>query len=293
MDIEQARTFLAVNETGSFQAAAERVHVTQSTVSARIRALEDQLGQRLFVRNKTGARPTVTGQRFLRHALGFVRLWEQARMEVALPPGVASALTIGGSPSLWDGFLVDWLGWIASRRPGIAVRGRLGLSETLMAELIDGTLDLAVLYTPQARPGLVIERLFEERLVLVSSEARPGRAPGRRYVYIDWGPEFGADHALAFPALSTPAVHLGVGALAMRYLLNYPASAYFPERLVGAGIAEGRLRRVGGAPTFTYPVFAVYSEADSDRRIERAMAALRQIARQIQHHADEGEVAAA
>ena len=55
MNIEHARTFLAVADTGSFVSAAERLHVTQSTVSARIRALEDLLGRPLFTRNKAGA----------------------------------------------------------------------------------------------------------------------------------------------------------------------------------------------------------------------------------------------
>ena len=54
MDIELARTFLAVVETGSFFDAANKVHVTQSTVSMRIRSLEDQLGQSVFDRGKNG-----------------------------------------------------------------------------------------------------------------------------------------------------------------------------------------------------------------------------------------------
>ena len=58
MDINLARTFLEVLASGSFGAAAERLHLTQTAVSARIRALEDQLGRRLFVRNKAGARLT-------------------------------------------------------------------------------------------------------------------------------------------------------------------------------------------------------------------------------------------
>ena len=55
MDITNIRTFLAVVETGSFVSAAERVHVTQSTVSMRIRSLEEQLGVKVFERNKSGA----------------------------------------------------------------------------------------------------------------------------------------------------------------------------------------------------------------------------------------------
>lgn len=48
MDTELARTFLTVAATGHFVAAASRLHITQSTVSARVRTLEDELGVRLF-----------------------------------------------------------------------------------------------------------------------------------------------------------------------------------------------------------------------------------------------------
>lgn len=79
MDINQARTFLEVASSGSFIMAAERMHVTQTAVSARIRTLEQQLGRQLFVRNKAGARLTPAGERFMRHAATMVQVWERAR----------------------------------------------------------------------------------------------------------------------------------------------------------------------------------------------------------------------
>ena len=57
MDIDLARTFLEIVRTGSFVAAAERLHVTQTTITARVQNLEQQLDCRLFVRNRAGAPP--------------------------------------------------------------------------------------------------------------------------------------------------------------------------------------------------------------------------------------------
>ena len=68
MDTELARTFLEIVSTGSFIRAAERLNVGQTTVSARIRTLEQQLGRPLFVRNKGGASLTPAGEQFLRYA---------------------------------------------------------------------------------------------------------------------------------------------------------------------------------------------------------------------------------
>ena len=85
MDLEQARTFLAIAAHGSFLEAAKRLHLTQSTVSVRIRNLEAYLGASLFVRNRAGASLTPAGRRFLRHAKALVLTVEQARHDVGLP----------------------------------------------------------------------------------------------------------------------------------------------------------------------------------------------------------------
>ena len=70
MDTELARTFLTVVTAGNFIAAAERLHVSQSTVSTRIQTLEEQLGCTLFVRNKAGATLTLGGPAISTSCLG-------------------------------------------------------------------------------------------------------------------------------------------------------------------------------------------------------------------------------
>ena len=68
MNIEHLRTFLDVAQTGSFHRSAERLSVSQSTVSARIKGLEERLDRVLFNRSKSGVTVTGAGQRLLRHA---------------------------------------------------------------------------------------------------------------------------------------------------------------------------------------------------------------------------------
>jgi len=74
MDVNLARTFLMVADTGSFIDAARKMNVTQSTVSARIKGLEDMLGRPLFERSKSGAELTAAGEQFQKHALALVRV---------------------------------------------------------------------------------------------------------------------------------------------------------------------------------------------------------------------------
>jgi len=262
MDISLAKTFLAVVETGSFVTAADQVFVTQSTVSARIKTLEDLLGKALFVRGKQGAIMTPAGQQFQRHAQMMVRIWEHARLEVALPEGYHTALNIGGQYSLWDGYLLQWLAKIRKSPSEIAVRAQMGFSESLMENLVNGIIDLGVMYTPQSRPGFEIELLFRDELILVSQEGGSG-FPDKSYVYIDWGPEFMADHALNFSEKSTPGTFLELGSLSLQYLIESKASGYVPRRLVKTHLATGQLHQVKEVPVFSYPAYVVYpSETD-------------------------------
>src|SRR6478736_2699117 len=78
LDINLARTFLEIVSCRSFVQAAERLNITQTAVSARVKALEDLLGRRLFVRNRAGASLTPAGELFIRHALALVQVWERA-----------------------------------------------------------------------------------------------------------------------------------------------------------------------------------------------------------------------
>ena len=277
MDVDLARTFLAVVETGSFVEAAGRVFVTQSTVSMRIKALEGQLGKTLFERSKAGATLTPAGAQFQKHALAMVRVWEQARIEVALPAGYQAALTIGSQYSLWDGFLLEWLARMRVKVPDIAFRTQVGFSNVLMQRLVEGTLDMGVMYTPQSRPGFELEMLFEEELVLVSSERRPSGRPGKNYIYIDWGPEFQADHSLNFPNLSTPGLYMELGSLGLNYLLQNRASGYFPMRLVVPHLKTGRLKLISRAPAFHYPAYVVYPTVGHPQLLDLGLSTIRKV----------------
>jgi len=88
------RTFLRIVAQRNFGAATESLHVAQTTISARIRLLEEHLGQPLFVRNKTGATLTPAGEQLVRYAPSFVELWERACHQVALLPNKQAVIAI-------------------------------------------------------------------------------------------------------------------------------------------------------------------------------------------------------
>lgn len=277
MDTELARTFLTVVAAGSFVGAAERLHVTQSTVSARIHALEEHLGCTLFVRNRGGTTLTAAGRQFEKHAFTLVRTVERARHDVGVPRGFRDALTVGGRFGLWEQFLLHWLPLMRQAAPDVSLRAEIGFEPDLMQGLIEGRIDVGVMYTPQSRPGLKVEMLFEERLILVSSDAAAAPEPGPGYVYVDWGPEFYVRHSASFPNFVGPAVSANIGWLGQQLVLEHGGSGYFPLRLARPHLDSGRLFYLSDAPSFTLPAYAVYPADAESGPLAAALAAMRQL----------------
>ena len=278
MDVILARTFLIVAETGSFVDAARKMNVTQSTVSARIKGLEDQLGRPLFARSKHGAELTGAGELFQKHALAMVRVWQQAQLQVSLADQHPEHVSVGAPLSLWSGFLLKWASRIRIQVPGIAVSATAGPSQTLNQRLIEGTLDLAVMYRPSPPPGLTIEHLFDEEFILVSSIKGSPKRGTNSYLLVDWGPDFLHDHAAAFPEHANPAINLDLGPMSLDYLLANECSGYFPARMVRGLIARGRVREPKRARKFGYPVYMVYPETRNEEAYEPILRSLRRAA---------------
>jgi DNA-binding transcriptional LysR family regulator len=276
MDIQQARTFLAITAHGSFLEAARQLHLTQSTVSARIQRLEDELGARLFVRNRSGASLTAAGRRFLEHAKRLVRTEEQAHHDIGLPSRYRATIRIGGRIALWESFLPQWVGWMRRVARDIAIRSEIGFEEDLMHSLIEGMLDIGLMYTPSHSPGLIVEHLFDETLVLVSSRKNDTK-PGEDYIYVDWGPGFYAQHALSYPDLEGPPQVVNIGWLGVQLILTNGGSCFLPARMADPFVSSGRLHRVKGSPEYTHPAYMVYPRETDNTVLEQALQGLRKL----------------
>jgi DNA-binding transcriptional LysR family regulator len=276
MDIELARTFIEIVSTGSFIRASERLNVAQTTVSARIRSLEQQLGRALFIRHKGGASLTPAGEQFLRHAPMFVQLWQRTLHQVAVPPGRRAVLTVGSEVSLWQPLLLDWVRWMRRSLPDIALRVHVDVPQDLINQVASGMVDVAIMYAPQHRPGLKIDLLTEEKLVLVTTDPEARLLGGPDYVYMDWGPDFVLHHDMNFPDVALD-LSFDLGPLALSYLLSAGGSGYFRMSAVQPHIVEGRLHLVPEMPQFAYPVYAVQSASADETVVGPAMAGLHSI----------------
>ncbi|MDE2171248.1 MAG: LysR family transcriptional regulator [Sphingomonadales bacterium] len=275
MDIGVARTFLEVVKTGTFVNAAANLNLTQTAVSARIRVLEEQLDRPVFIRNKSGAKLTPAGEQFLRFATTLVQVWERARRSVALPPGRESVVTIGAELSLWSPLLRHWLLWMRRECPELAVSTQIASAESLMEQVQDGSLDVAILYGAPRRPGVIAELLFEEKLVLVRTTPTDRELGPDDHVRIDWGEDFAASYQAAFPDQPNSVVAISYGPLALDYILATGGTGYFRKGFVRPYLEEGRLALVPDSPEFSYSAYAVHSTKADEGIMARMRAGLR------------------
>jgi DNA-binding transcriptional LysR family regulator len=287
MDISSARTFLEVIKTGSFVGAAANLNLTQTAVSARIRVLEDQLDRPLFVRNKAGARLTPAGEQFQRFATTLVQVWERARHQVAMPAGRQKVVTIGGEHTLWNPLLRDWLVWMRRECADVAIRAQIDAPDRLMEQVQDGVIDVAVLYAPPRRTGIVAELLVEEKLVALTTNDGGDEGLGEDYIHVDWGPDFTASHHAAFPGAASPAISVNFGPLALDYILETGGSGYFRMEAARPHLEAGRVHLAKNMPMFSYSIYSVYSAKAEEALMERVRSGLRAAASQFVAHQEQ------
>lgn len=269
MDTDQLRTFLEVNRTRHFGLAAQNLFLSQSAVSARIHALEQQLGTALFIRARNDIQLTPAGHRLVGHAENILAAWNRARHELVVDPAVTASLAVAGVPSLWDLLLQRWLLKLQHHVPAIAIHGETGDTDTLLRRLLEGTLDLCFTFDAPQVARIANRQIATISLVLVSSTADRSldEALDQDYIQVDWGLSFAIAFAHHFPAAGTPRIRLPLGRIALEYLLAAGGSAYLAETMIATALADGRLFRVADAPVIERPAYALFSTHFGDRSL--------------------------
>lgn len=268
MDVELLKTFIEVQQTRHFGRAAENLFITQSAVSARIRQLEDELGVRLFMRDRNNIQLTTAGQKLLHYAETIIAAWNRARLDVAVSDETGQHIAMAAVPNLWGVFVPDWLKLILQQHEEIAVTADGLSSELLIRRVLDRALDFGFVFEPPRLPELEIRAVCSFRLLLVSTDQHSTleQALAQNYVYVDWGGDFSHRHAHLFPAPPAPKLRIGLSAAAMQLLEEGVSSAaYLAEPQIKAALKERQLYVVTDAPVIERQVFALYRQ-DTDRR---------------------------
>mgnify|MGYP001788210971 FL=1 len=172
MDLKQLEYFVRVADLGSFTRAAAALNIAQPALSRQVRQLEVELRQTLLLRNGRGATPSEAGKLLLEHSRGILHQVQRAREELGRVRGaLAGRVAIGLPTSLARVLTVPLTRQFRAQMPDASISISEALSTSLQDGLVNGRLDVAVLYNAQRASEIDLLPLTEEELVLVS--ARP------------------------------------------------------------------------------------------------------------------------
>ena len=258
MQIDLIDTFLDLMETNSFNRTAERLGVKQSTVSTRIQSLEAQLGAPLFERSRAGTRPTPAGLNFVAHARALRHEWNEARRALSEGDGAAPRLRIGLQSDLATTHIGDWMGAFRRALPGLRFYIEADFSAQMSEDVLAGTHDLAILFTPHPHPDLHYEKLGEVSYHLISTEAQSlAQVVPDRLVLANYSPAFAAQQAAVLPQQGLAPVASGLSAAVCSLLRCTGGSAYVLSRAADALVDEGVAHFVQDAPILMQPVYSL------------------------------------
>jgi len=171
MDIRQLSAFVAIAETHTFTAAAQRVHVTQAAISMQIRQLEQEVGIPLFIRTPRRVVLTEAGEKLLVRAQLILREHEATLAELAALAGAERGrLRIGSASAMVTADpLPRILKELRNQHPLAEVSVSSGTSEALVKQILSGELDIAFVSLPVEARAIETELLSDDQLVDIAS----------------------------------------------------------------------------------------------------------------------------
>lgn len=237
MNVQQLEAFLEVASKRSFGKAARSLFITQPTLSARIKTLESELGQELFVRPKGGVRLTDRGTRFLpfaERAMDLLREGSRAVREAPVPS--SGRLRIGATPSCSSYIVPRVLELFHERHPQVAVELTHGASADVLEMVLSRTVQLGFTRALQ-HPRLQLMDVFNEELIpVVRPSHKLARTQPVSMVEMAQFPNILFRNGSSYCGLVTSA-YFQAEALP-RVVMNLPSSDIIKEMvLAGIGVA--------------------------------------------------------
>ena len=174
MELHQLRIFKAVTDTGNFSRAADAAFLTQPAVSMQVKALEEELGQALFYRERKRSVLTPAGEILLRHARALIARSEQAVQEIAdLQQLKQGHISIACSDTFAAYVLTDMIGLFSKTYPNIRFSVYNGTTNEIAHLLINHDADIGYLLLPFHHPRIACREWMTYRDVAVSGSNHP------------------------------------------------------------------------------------------------------------------------
>lgn len=170
--LAQLEAFAAIVRLGSFQAAAQHLHITQPTVSLRVRELEDALGTRLFDREGRSSKLNAEGVVALDYADQVLTLLDELETRLRTDDPLTGVLRVGSSEMIAIAVLPKIIALLDEQYPNLKVELTVSNSFALLDRIASNTLDVALLSTPERPASILVESLAVAPVAWVGSRSK-------------------------------------------------------------------------------------------------------------------------
>lgn len=248
MNLSNIETFLAVVKFMNFSKAADFLFVSQSTVTVRIKNLEDELNVQLFSRDGKSISLTPVGERFFEHAAKIKKLLAATEQDIAMYNRYRSCLSVCAPDSVWQYTLSDYVNRFMASHPDYAMKLKCGHSEFVIQDLLIGLADVGVVFQRVHDDEIEAIEFFRSKFNLVAKKGlvpqgtliNPQNIRNYHPMMIEWGRDFNMWYNRYYKTQMHCYDIDGVS-LFVTMLLNGRGIGFLPDRISGEYIRSGQL----------------------------------------------------
>ncbi len=256
MNLDWIITFLDIMETGNFNLTAERLNLRQSTVSHRIRLLEEALGVQLFRRGRGGAKPTDEALRFEAHARNLRHEWNSAQRIGKSDDLIKDELRIGIQYDLAQAHAGEFVATLRREFPQTAFYVEVDYSQQMNADIERGELDGALVNTPSALPDLYCEEIALRDYCMVAAEPmRFAQVSRENYIFPNISPSFAEEHRRQMPHLDHALLSCGQSDALVQFIENLGGASFVAKDIAREKVEAGILYDVEEAPVLRQRIY--------------------------------------
>ena len=251
MTSDEILTFLSLADTKNFSKTADILFASQSTISARIKTLEAQLGQPLFLRNTKSVELTAAGESFLNYALEINRLIEESKRSSQAMGRFRQRLSIAAPESYWLNLLFPALDNYFDENSDTAFELMCTHSELVLQGLLANKNDIGIICFYMKHPNLETVLLKESPIILTAATCMklpkaifsPATFNSFPFINMDWGDSFNDWlHKTFFTGVH--AFDIEKVSLYLKLLLSGKGVGFVPKRIAQPYLSSGELREI-------------------------------------------------
>lgn len=170
LSLTQLRYFIEIANTLNLSRSAEKLGISQPSLSVAIKKLETALGARVFIRQKRGVHLTQAGKQLLAHSKQLLQYWEGTKAKVlASHNEIQGSFILGCHPSLGLHYLANFLPDLLIKHPRLEIQIQHDISRRITEKVINLSVDLGVVVNPIKHPDLILHKLGDDKVTLWQS----------------------------------------------------------------------------------------------------------------------------